>query len=138
MEAEIFSIEELKKQYEDMLQTYQQSQSLPADLQEQDLAELRRMAEIAKYTFEASFKGRLEHRPDLLALPIDLAVETMLQWASQLLPQHNASPTSRIHETYSDIATCSLRIRELTSEVREMETQGPKIPWPYVRKLRYV
>jgi hypothetical protein len=138
VEAEIFSMDDLKKQYEDMLRVYQQAQSPPAEIQGDELANLRRRAKIAEDTFEASFEGRFKQRPGLLTLPVNQAVETMLQWASQLLPQHRADQTSRISEIYSDIATCSVRIRELTSEVREMETLGPKIPWPFVRKLRYV
>ncbi|KAJ4353987.1 uncharacterized protein N0V89_005719 [Didymosphaeria variabile] len=138
VEGEIFSMEELKKQYGEMLRTYQESKSPPEDLRGEELADLQRRAKIARDTFGASFRERLEQRPDLLALPINQAVQTMLQWASQLLPQHSAGQTTRVYETYSDIANCSSRIRELTSEVQTLETQGPKIPWPFVRKLRYV
>lgn len=140
IQAEYFTIEELKRQYEDLLRAYQENKSPPAHTKQEDLEELERRARLAEETFKASFGVKLQQNPSLLRSSIEYAVTTMLQWASSSLPRDRNVHTNETRETHNDITACSARIRELTSEAddSEMRIANQTSPWPFVRKLKYV
>lgn len=133
-------MDELKKQYEDLLRAYKDNQNPPTGTTREDLEDLKRKAELAEETFRASFGDKLAQTPGLLSFPIELAVATMLQWASTLLPPAQGIHSVGKEEFYNDIAACSSRLRELTSEteVNDRNTSRQTSPWPFVRKLKYV
>ncbi|KAF2240355.1 hypothetical protein BU26DRAFT_442855 [Trematosphaeria pertusa] len=138
IQAEYFTIEELKRQYEDLLRAYQENKSPPAHTKQEDLEELERRARLAEETFKASFGVKLQQNPSLLRSSIEYAVTTMLQWASSSLPRDRNVHTNETRETHNDITACSARIRELTSEAddSEMRIANQTSPWPFVRKLK--
>lgn len=138
MQAEYFTLEELKQQYEDLVRAYQENKSPPPGTTQDDLKELQLRAQLAEDTFKASFGDRLDQTPGVLALPVDCAVKIMLQWASALLPRNHDDQSTGPQESYDDVVTCSSRIRELTSEFERNDGNGMNrsSPWPFVRKLK--
>lgn len=129
-------MDQLKTQFEELLRAYrdyhlQSSISNDAD-EDGDGNMLQRKAKLAKETFNASFKEKLEQTPNLLlSIPFDIAIGTMLNWASQRLPR-------RIdEESFNTAEDCSSRLRELTS-ASEDSASGDigRTFWPFIQKLR--
>lgn len=133
IESEYFTIEDLKKQYEELLGAYQQNKNLPPGTSYEDAESLRRKAQLAEDTFKASFGRRPRGLHNILTLQLDVAVEKMLEWALEVLPRSH-----RTRETFDDIARCCSRIQELTSEIATVpgERIDQNCPWPFVRKIR--
>lgn len=133
-------MDELKKQFEELLRAYRDYQSLPRnsrgrdedDEDDNDRRRLQRTADLARETFRASFRERLEQTPTVLSsMPFEHAVGTMVEWASQLLPRQGRQ------ESFSTVEGCSSRLRELTSESDEFLPNGAsRTCWPFIQKLR--
>jgi hypothetical protein len=131
---------ELKKQFEELLRAYRDYQSLPRnsrgrdedDEDDNDRRRLQRKADLARETFRASFRERLEQTPTVLSsMLFEHAVGTMVEWASQLLPQQEGQ------ESFSTVEGCSSRLRELTSESDDSLPNGvSRACWPFIQKLR--
>ena len=133
-------MDELKRQFEELLRAYRDYQlSLrnsrgrdEGDENENDRIRLQRTADLARDTFRASFRERLEQTPTVLSsMPFQHAVRTMVEWTSQLLP-----PQGR-QESFSTVTACSSRLRELTSESDDFLPNGvSRTCWPFIQKLR--
>lgn len=133
-------MDELKKQFEELLRAYRDYQSLPRDStvrdeedeDDNDRRRLQRKADLARETFRASFRQRLEQTPTVLSsMPFEHAVGTMVEWASQLLPRQGEQ------ESFSTLEGCSSRLRELTSESDDSLLNGAsRACWPFIQKLR--
>ncbi|KAJ4302862.1 hypothetical protein N0V90_001753 [Kalmusia sp. IMI 367209] len=138
IQVEYFTLEELKKQYQEMIRDYQENESPPSDATEEHLQDLQRKARLAKKTLRASFGKRMKQTPSVFTFQIDHAVDTMLQWASQLLPRDRVGQSIQTRETHSTLSTCSSRLRELISEDKVAETNRVEqtCPWPFLRKLK--
>lgn len=131
---------ELKKQFEELLRAFRDYQDLCTEARnehrggtdETDAGRLKRTADLARDTFKASFRPKLEQTPAVLnSMPFEQAVERMVQWASQLLPQ------GEMQESFSTIETCSSRLRQLTSEMSDPTSHEiPQTCWPFIQKLR--
>jgi hypothetical protein len=139
--VEYFSIEELKTQFQELLRAYRDFKSLSNRVSsrhedgkdDDDKGELKKKAILAEETFEASFRTRLASVPTLLSsMPFDEAIKTLTRWASLLLPRQKGK------ETFSTVAACSSRLRELASEADDscLSDQGPRTCWPFIQKLQ--
>ncbi|KAF2194396.1 hypothetical protein K469DRAFT_495226, partial [Zopfia rhizophila CBS 207.26] len=138
--VDYFPLDELKKQFEELLRAYRDYQSLPRnsrgrdedDEDDIDRKGLQRQADLARETFRASFTERLEQTPTVLSsMPFEHAVGTMVEWASQLLPRQGGQ------ESFSTVEGCSSRLRELTSESDDSLPNGEsRTCWPFIQKLR--
>jgi GTPase SAR1 family protein len=138
--VDYFPLDEIRKQFEELLRAYRdhELQRRSSTVREEDNDEehdrtgSRRKADLARETFRASFRERLEQTPTLLSsMPFEQAVGMMVEWASQLLPRQG------MQESFSTAAECSSRLRELTSDSDDSLPDGvPQTPWPFVQKLR--
>ncbi|RYO81753.1 hypothetical protein DL764_009715 [Monosporascus ibericus] len=137
--VDYFPLDELKKQFEELLRAYRDYQSPPRnsrgrdeDDEDDNNRRLQRKADLAGETLRASFRERLEQTPTVLSsMPFDHAVETMMEWASQLLPRQGGQ------ESFSTLEGCSSRLRELSSESDEsLPNGGSRTCWPFIQKLR--
>ncbi|KAF2688370.1 hypothetical protein K458DRAFT_414140 [Lentithecium fluviatile CBS 122367] len=141
VKVDYFPLDELKKQFEELLTAYRDYQSLPPrnsrggtenGEDDNDRRTLQRKADLAGQTFRASFRERLEQTPTVLSsMPFGHAVGTMVEWASLLLPQQGRQ------ESFSTIEGCSSRLRELTSESDDSLPSGvSRTCWPFIQKLQ--
>ncbi|KAF3031928.1 hypothetical protein E8E12_002110 [Didymella heteroderae] len=90
---EFFTVDELKKQIEELLRAYRDFHSKHGSADYKDDCEdsigkaLEKKAILAAETFKAMFTEKLANRPDVLSsLDFKHAVCTMVEWVSQLLP----------------------------------------------------
>lgn len=133
-------MDELKIQFEELLRAYRDYQLLPRNSRsteedEEDESERTRLqnkANLARDTFRASFGERLDQMPTVLSsLPFEQAVETMVEWTSQILPRRE------MQESFSTVEGCSTRLRELGSESDGPSPNGAsQVYWPFIHKLR--
>ncbi|RYP01347.1 hypothetical protein DL765_010864 [Monosporascus sp. GIB2] len=137
--VDYFPLDELKRQFEELLRAYRDYQSLPRnsggrveDDEDGHNRRLQRKADLAKETLRASFRERLEQTPTVLfSMPFEHAVETMVEWASQLLPRQGGQ------ESFRTVEECSSRLRELSSESGDSLPNGEsRTCWPFIQKLR--
>ncbi|EED13693.1 conserved hypothetical protein [Talaromyces stipitatus ATCC 10500] len=137
---EYFTVQELRTQFEQLLRVYREHKSMTVaeageDLRQETEAreDLRQKAELAKVTFQASFRRKLDDIPEVLSdLPYDQAVNTMMAWVPEVAPELGTR-VGETREAFEDINECSNRLRILTSE---MEEGGQACLWPFIRKLK--
>jgi hypothetical protein len=93
---------------------------------------LLKKAKLAMATFTTSFGGRLHEMLGILSsTPFEDAVATMVEWASQLLPQQAEQ------NTFSTIEDCSSWLRTLSSETDSSLPSGTvRASWPFIQKVR--
>jgi hypothetical protein len=135
-----FTIDELKQQFEELLRAYRDFELLSKgskntveeDEDSGDRKMLQQKANLARETFEAGFGSKLEQRPTFLSsAAFEIAVGTMVKWASELLPHYSG------HETFPSVEACSARLRELVSEPdRSLSNAESRTCWPFIKKLR--
>ncbi|KAF2789491.1 hypothetical protein K505DRAFT_365563 [Melanomma pulvis-pyrius CBS 109.77] len=131
IQVDYFTLEALRRQFKELLRAYREYQSLPndSDITNEERADLKKRADLAKNTFSASFKERLVQNPGiLLSLPFDQAVNIMIVWALQILPQQETT-----RESFGLIRQCSARLTQLTSET---DSVAQTCVWPFIRKIR--
>ena len=135
--SDYFTLEELRRQFEELLRAYRDYEQLPKTTKDQIEDEesesankaLKKKALLASQTFEAIFKEKIPKHPTLLSsMGFDRSVDMMSDWASEVLPRFEGE------ESFSTIEQCSSRLRELSSDSDESSTEQPR--WPFIRKLR--
>jgi hypothetical protein len=137
--VDYFSIDELRKQYEELLRAHRDFNLLPknqrsndeSDIAADDKQQLQKKSMLAIATFEASFGERLKKMPGiLLSTPFERAVENMVEWSLQLLPQAE-------QRSFSTIEECCAWSRELVSETESASSSGNvQRSWPFIQKVR--
>ncbi|CAI6334688.1 unnamed protein product [Periconia digitata] len=140
IEIEYLTMEELQLTFEDLLTNYRDYKS--STLSEKstiDQKELEKKADIALSIFKTTFKGQLEDSPTVLSsMAFNIAVETMLDWARQLLPPPSvfgSGSPMRPQEWYTRAEDCSNRLSQLTSEATSPESRHQSHPWPLIKKI---
>jgi GTPase SAR1 family protein len=138
--VDYFTLDELKKQFEELLNAYREHRSPQSNSRDNtgrdenntDRTRSQEKANLAEETFKASFGERLrQDDPILSTVPFERAVETMVEWASQLLPQEIGQ------ESFSTMEECSSRLRALVSESDSPLADGQsRARWPFIRKMR--
>ncbi|KAF2026367.1 hypothetical protein EK21DRAFT_115930 [Setomelanomma holmii] len=138
--VDYFPMGELKKQFEELLSAHRDFQLLPnhhRDRNEDDVNDngklrLRKKAKLAMETFRTSFGERLHEMPGILSsTPFEHAVATMVEWASQLLPQQAE------RNIFSTIEDCASWLGQLSSETDSSLPSGNvRTSWPFIQKVR--
>lgn len=139
LEVEYFTLEELREQFSELLQSYRihhlhetQDTGMTAD----DRRDLHDKAKAAEDTFQAAFRDHLEQDERfLLDNPQENVLQTLLTWATSTgLPVvEGTSMLPRVEFARADMF--SDHLMELTSEpVRPSEPSK----WPFIRKIRSV
>ncbi|OAL53048.1 hypothetical protein IQ07DRAFT_533701 [Pyrenochaeta sp. DS3sAY3a] len=140
VQVDYFSMEELKKQFEELLRAYRDFQlltdrhrnSAEDDVTDSENVRLDKKASLALETFKTSFGERLDEIPDILSsTPFEDAVATMIEWASQLVPQENE------RNIFSTIEDCTSCLQKLSSETNSSLPSGNvQSLWPFIQKVR--
>jgi len=129
--VDYFTLEELKAQFKDLLQAYRDYKSLTSesDITAEEREDLKKKADLAGSTFTSSFRDRLAQNPRiLLSSPFDHTLDTMMDWASQILPRQG-----NMQSSFALIEQCSSRLNQLTSETDDAARTSV---WPFIRKIR--
>jgi hypothetical protein len=126
VDAELFSVDELKEQVDDLLQAYRRYHDNIDDMEDDgELADCEEGAQVAEDTFRAMFRGRFDDDEDWLR---NRRLSTLQRWARDLRPSRFEGQSTG---TLSD---CKALLMRLTSE-RIGSEEGVAI-WPYVRKIK--
>jgi hypothetical protein len=132
-------MDELKQQFEELLRAYRDFQLLldhRRDIDKDDVTDkepqLQEKAKLAIQTFSTCFGERLQKVPGVLSsTPFKLAVATMVEWASQLLPQRAERNIA------STIEDCASWLQTYSSQSDLSSVSGnSQAPWPFVKKVR--
>jgi hypothetical protein len=123
-------VDEIDAQLTKLLQSYRRYHLRGADIDQQELDDFKKAADLAQDTFQAMFKGRLEDELFLIRWPEQTVIETLRSWANDI------GPSSTDHrEVYNSLEDCATRLLQLTSE--HNSTHEPS-KWPYIHKVRFV
>jgi hypothetical protein len=136
IEIEYFTMQELRRQFEQLLGAYRQHKFPESPtMSAADREDLGKNAALAQSTFRASFRNKLDDRPEVLdTLPFSDAIDTMMGWVEQVLPRLGTQENS-LRESFSDTNQCSNRLTVLASETDERDQA---YSWPLIRKLKLV
>ena len=126
---EWFSRDETETQLTELLKAYRSYHLRGADVDERELGDLKKLAEVARDTFRAMFRGRLGDEEFLLQWSESRVMRTFRSWVAEA----DYSPTGR--QTFSSLEDCSAHLMPLTSD--QNRTEEPS-KWPYIRKVKYV
>ena len=126
---EWFSRGETEAQLAELLKAYRSYYLRGADIDERELSDLQDLAELARDTFQAMFRGRLGDEQFLIQWSESRVKRTFRSWVAEA----DHSPSGR--QTFSSLEDCSAHLMPLTSE--QNWTEEPS-KWPYIRKVKYV
>ncbi|KAF2108978.1 hypothetical protein BDV96DRAFT_652220 [Lophiotrema nucula] len=136
IEVDYFTLEELRTQFQQLLRAYREHQSADGSgMTTEERDDLKRRADLAISTFNASFRENLHSTPGVLtALPFDHAIETLMDWTTQILGRPaGAGRGSASRESFENTGECSDRLQLLTSEFEERDRA---CLWPFIRKIK--
>ncbi|KAM0339302.1 hypothetical protein ACHAPU_010981 [Fusarium lateritium] len=123
LHVNLFSVEELREQLAKLLKAYRNFELLQneADPERQEMED---NAKVARDTFSAMFRGRLDET--FLVQNYDEVLAQLTQWASDAMP---------LSTRYTGLSpqACSDTLMRLSSEPESRES--PAI-WPYIRSLK--
>ncbi|KAF4962888.1 hypothetical protein FSARC_9044 [Fusarium sarcochroum] len=129
IQVNLFTIDELRSQLTRMLDAYRNFELHQNEAQ--DAAERHDMeasAKVARDTFHAMFRGRLNDEAFLVNDPYVEVVDRLTRWASEAKP----SPLSTRYTGVS-LQVCSDRLLELSSEP---PSRNSPAKWPYIRSIK--
>ncbi|KAK4170796.1 hypothetical protein QBC36DRAFT_341274 [Triangularia setosa] len=134
LEAEIFNEQELQTRLEELVEAYQDYETLqadPGDEEDEEKANARERRRTAEQTFNAMFTGRFDSLDFILQDPKGTIVERMMTWASHSLQRLREIG---IDQTFDTADECSERLTSFTSE--QLGSEEDDFPlWPYIRKV---
>ncbi|RSM00468.1 hypothetical protein CDV31_011793 [Fusarium ambrosium] len=129
IEVNLFTMDELREQLTGMLQSYRHYHLHGDEIN--DAAERRDMedsANLARDTFRAMFRGRLNDEAFLINRPEQDVLETLFQWAASERPSVFITKQSGLSQD-----ACSKALMELASEP---PSRNQPAQWPYIRSTR--
>ena len=121
-------MDEIMGQVTELLQSYRCYYLNSMDMEQDDKKSLEERAAIAKDTFQAMFRGRLESEQFLIDGQENTVLETLRSWAEEI-----RLSTMRQREVAITPTDCSALLAQLTSE--QSSDQQPEV-WPYLRKIK--
>ncbi|OHF03901.1 hypothetical protein CORC01_00763 [Colletotrichum orchidophilum] len=127
VEVELFTYEELKMQVSELLQSYRLFHLHAGEMDTHEVSDSGEQAGVARDTFRAMFRGRLDSEDFLTTEPEDLVSSTLESWLNEVIPNVGGGHT--IHT----LEECSSLLMRLTSEVAGV--RGPAV-WPFIRKIK--
>jgi hypothetical protein len=128
IEKELFTMDEIMGQVTELLQSYRCYYLNSMDMDQDDKKSLEERVKIARDTFQAMFRGRLESEQFFIDGQENSVLETLRSWVQEMRP-------STIHgrEVTLTPEDCSTLLAQLTSE--PCSDQQPAA-WPYLRKIK--
>jgi hypothetical protein len=121
-------MDEIMGQLTELLQSYRCYYLNSMDMDQDDKKSLEERAKIARDTFQAMFRGRLESEQFLIDGQENSVLETLRSWVQEMRPS-----TMHGREVTFTPEDCSTILAQLTSE--QCSDQQPAA-WPYLRKIK--
>lgn len=115
-------------QLKDLLRDYRQFHLNGDEMDEADRRDMEERAKVARDTFRAMFRGRLENEGFLVSKGKSSVLRTLTRWAEEERPSAISTRQSGLSAT-----SCSTTLMKLSSE-----PPGRKEPatWPYIRNTK--
>lgn len=123
-------MDEITKQVTDLLQSYRHYHLRSMEMDDAERNESEKIAEIARDTFRAMFRGRLDNERFLTDEPEENVLRTLRSWTQDMMPS-----TIGGREVRRTLADCSTLLMWLTSE--QNSAHEPAV-WPYIQKIKFV
>ncbi|KIY02880.1 uncharacterized protein Z520_01345 [Fonsecaea multimorphosa CBS 102226] len=138
IEIEYFTLDELRDQLTELLQSYRHYYLRPAqenDKPEGEQNDLEKRAEVAQDTFQAAFCNHLAHNERFLLDNSEATVlRTLLTWTRATgLPIRETPGAGPEREFFNEANQCSDRLIKLTSE---STSPNEASIWPFIRKIK--
>ncbi|KAM0427908.1 hypothetical protein ACHAPT_007367 [Fusarium lateritium] len=111
IEVDLFTMDELQEQLTGMLQSYRHYRFHSDDMEDAERRDNEASANLARDTFQAMFRGRLNDEAFLINRPEEDVLETLFQWASRERPSAFVTRQSGL-----SLDACSKALMELASE----------------------
>lgn len=131
VQVDLFTVQELNEQLERMLEDFRHY-SFHAD--EMTTAEEKKAAKdranVAKDTFKAMFRGRMNNDSFLLQRTQPEVLQSLVRWAEEQRPSHAVTSQRNL-----SLEQCSDALFVLSSE--RLSRSGPAI-WPFIKTIRFV
>jgi hypothetical protein len=133
--VEYFTMDEIKDQLVELLQSYRQYHL--HDMSEDERKDFEEKAKVAQDTFRAAFRNHLiQNEQFLLDGPEETVLETLLTWTRESgSPLMEGAGSIPRREIVADAEQCSRHLMELTSEPNSI--REPSV-WPFIRKIKFV
>ncbi|KAK7225431.1 hypothetical protein V2G26_013434 [Clonostachys chloroleuca] len=129
VQVDLFTVQELNEQLERMLEDFRHY-SFHAD--EMTTAEEKKAAKdranVAKDTFKAMFRGRMNNDSFLLQRTQPEVLQSLVRWAEEQRPSHAVTSQRNL-----SLEQCSDALFVLSSE--RLSRSGPAI-WPFIKTIR--
>lgn len=137
IEVEYFSLDEMRAQFTELLQSYRQyhlnRQETPQDQQEEEARAER--AQVAEETLKAAFQAQLQQDAQtLLTQTESVLIDKLVAWTAGTVFANEKSDSRAFHvETFALVEECSLRLMRLASN---QISSNESALWPFIRKIR--
>lgn len=127
---EWFSEDEIAAQLSELLKSYRHFHLHGSDLDPQERENSEDRSNLARDTFRAMFRGRIEDEQVLTLSSESAVIETLRSWVAESVISWAGG-----REEKQSIAECSTLLARLTSD--EISDQQPA-KWPFIRKIKLV
>jgi hypothetical protein len=122
-------MDELIEQVTELLQSYRHYHLHVHDMEgEDEKKDSEQRSKVARDTFLAMFRGRLDGEEFLQTEPEASALATLRSWTQEMAPLQVGG-----RNTMTTLEDCSALLMQLTSELTS--AQEPAV-WPYIRKIK--
>ncbi|RMJ15686.1 hypothetical protein CDV36_004625 [Fusarium kuroshium] len=128
IEVNLFTMDELREQLTGMLQSYRHYHLHSDEMEDAERRDTEDSANLARDTFRAMFRGRLDDEAFLIDLPEQDVLETLFQWAARERPSILITKQSGLSQD-----ACSKALMELASEP---PSRNQPAQWPYIRSTK--
>ncbi|KAF7549239.1 hypothetical protein G7Z17_g6514 [Cylindrodendrum hubeiense] len=128
IDVELFSMEEIKDQLLDLLQSYRHFHFNQNDMETAEREDMEEIAKRARYTFHSMFCNRMSDDKFLVENSEDKVLRSLISWAADARPSEIASRESGL-----SLETCSAKLMQLSSEPAS-ERRPSK--WPFIKKIK--
>ncbi|KAL6408246.1 hypothetical protein AUP68_08100 [Ilyonectria robusta] len=128
IEVELFSMDEIKDQLLDLLQSYRHFHFHEHEMEPAEKADMEEIAKRARYTFRAMFCDRMDDEDFLVENSERAVLKSLTSWAADARPSGIASRESGL-----SLQRCSAKLMQLSSE--PASNQNPA-KWPFIRKIK--
>jgi hypothetical protein len=140
-----FSLSEVTEQFMQLLGCYREFNLMEngmleggtQSLSQEDRTDMENKSKVAESTFSSAFRHKFtRNKRTLFTLPVGEAQNMLKNWLYEVEPPlQRATQEFEAPEFYVDVAHCSDRLQNLTSE---HNNQAVPALWPYIRKIKYV
>lgn len=130
IEVNLFTMDELREQLTVMLQSYRHYHLHGGEMEDAERRDMEERANLARDTFRAMFRGRLNDERFLINQPEQDVLETLFGWASRERPSVFITKQSGLSHD-----ACSKALMELASEP---PSRNRPALWPYIRSTKFV